>query len=193
MVERSHRRDEPAIHRLAASLRSPRLRSAALVLPLAAFIAVTFVAPLVVMLGRSVYDPLVADALPETLRLLRAWDGEHPPRGGLRDHGARAAEGAPGPEPGPDCDTRQPRAGGAAQRPAEERAQAARGPAPRLLARGHDRHRPQMGPGRKPGMPSAARESASPCGTTSTPWIWTRSPAAASSGNRPTSASTCRC
>ena len=50
-----------------------------LVLPLAAFILVTFVAPLLVMLGRSVHDPLVADALPETLRLLRQWEGEHTP------------------------------------------------------------------------------------------------------------------
>ena len=79
MVERPHRRDEPAIHRLAAALRSPRLRPAALVLPLAAFILVTFVAPLAVMLGRSVHDPMVADALPETLHLLRSWDGERIP------------------------------------------------------------------------------------------------------------------
>ena len=55
------------------------MRPAMLVLPLAAFILVTFVAPLAVMLGRSVYDPLVADALPETLRLLRQWDGERTP------------------------------------------------------------------------------------------------------------------
>ena len=55
------------------------MRPAILVLPLAAFVLVTFVAPLAVMLGRSVYDPLVADALPETLRLLRQWDGERTP------------------------------------------------------------------------------------------------------------------
>ena len=45
-------------------------------LPLVAFIAVTFVAPVATMLVRSVYDPVVADALPETLAALRTWDGE---------------------------------------------------------------------------------------------------------------------
>ena len=46
-----------------------------LVLPLAAFIAVTFVLPLGTMLVRSVYDPIVADAMPETLAQLGEWDG----------------------------------------------------------------------------------------------------------------------
>jgi putative spermidine/putrescine transport system permease protein len=31
------------------------------------------------MLSRSVHDPVVADALPETLDLLRDWDGTHTP------------------------------------------------------------------------------------------------------------------
>ena len=44
-------------------------------LPLAAFVGVTFVAPLGAMLTRSVHMPVVADALPETLRLLGEWDG----------------------------------------------------------------------------------------------------------------------
>ena len=57
----------------------PRLRATGLVLPLMAFIGVTFVAPLTMMLVRSVYDPVVADALPETLELLRQWDGEGTP------------------------------------------------------------------------------------------------------------------
>ena len=57
----------------------PRLRATGLVLPLMAFIGVTFVAPLTMMLVRSVYDPVVADALPETLKLLRQWDGEGTP------------------------------------------------------------------------------------------------------------------
>ena len=42
---------------------------------LVAFIAVTFLAPLWTMFARSVYDPVVADALPETLALLEEWDG----------------------------------------------------------------------------------------------------------------------
>ena len=56
-----------------------RLRAAALVAPLAAFIAVTFLAPLATMLVRSVYDPVVGDALPDTLALLRGWDGTGAP------------------------------------------------------------------------------------------------------------------
>ena len=51
------------------------LRAWALVVPLAAFIGVTFVAPLGAMLTRSVHTPVVADALPETLRRLGGWDG----------------------------------------------------------------------------------------------------------------------
>jgi len=56
-----------------------RWRAAALVLPLAAFVGVAFVTPLATMLVRSVHDPTVADALPETLSLLRAWDGSAAP------------------------------------------------------------------------------------------------------------------
>ena len=44
-------------------------------MPLVAFIVVTFLAPLGSMLARSVYDPVVADALPETLAALQTWDG----------------------------------------------------------------------------------------------------------------------
>ncbi|MCY4159545.1 MAG: ABC transporter permease [Bacteroidetes bacterium] len=61
------------------SLRDPRyrarLRALALVAPLVIFIGVTFIAPLGTMLTRSVYDPVVADVLPNTLRLLDSWDG----------------------------------------------------------------------------------------------------------------------
>ena len=57
----------------------PRLRAAGLVLPLVAFIGVTFVVPLATMLVRSVYDPVVADALPDTLALLEDWNGQEAP------------------------------------------------------------------------------------------------------------------
>lgn len=63
-----------------------RLRAAGLALPLVAFIGVTFLAPLWTMFARSVYDPVVADALPETLALLRDWDGA-----GLPDEAVFAA------------------------------------------------------------------------------------------------------
>ena len=55
------------------------LRAWSLVLPLAAFIGITFVAPLGSMLTRSVHMPVVADALPDTLRLLGEWDGSAVP------------------------------------------------------------------------------------------------------------------
>ncbi len=59
---------------LARDLR-PRLRAAGLALPLLAFVAVTFAAPLATMLTRSVYDGVVADALPATLAAMEEWDG----------------------------------------------------------------------------------------------------------------------
>ena len=55
---------------------SPAVRAGALALPLVAFIAVSFLIPLGTMVSRSVYDPLVADALPETVAALDDWDGE---------------------------------------------------------------------------------------------------------------------
>ena len=58
---------------------NPRLRAAALALPLIAFVGVTFIAPLVTMLVNSVYDPLVADTMPETLASLQDWDGQDAP------------------------------------------------------------------------------------------------------------------
>ena len=57
------------------SVRGPSWRALGLTLPLVAFIGVTFLAPLAAMLLRSVHDPVVADALPETLRELATWDG----------------------------------------------------------------------------------------------------------------------
>ncbi len=56
-----------------------RLRAVLLVVPLLLFIGVTFLAPLGMMLLRSVHDPVVADALPETLEVLREWEGEGVP------------------------------------------------------------------------------------------------------------------
>ena len=64
---------------MAGPLTRPRARAAGLAAPLVAFIGVTFVAPLATMLLRSVHDPVVADALPDTLAALRAWDGESDP------------------------------------------------------------------------------------------------------------------
>ncbi len=64
---------------MAGALIATRMRAAALTLPLVAFIGVTFLAPLGVMLARSVHEPLVADSLPGTLAVLADWNGLSPP------------------------------------------------------------------------------------------------------------------
>ena len=64
---------------MAGAVTRPSLRAAGLALPLVAFIGVTFLTPLATMLVRSVHDPVVADALPETLAALRDWDGRSDP------------------------------------------------------------------------------------------------------------------
>ena len=58
---------------------SPKIRAAGLAVPLIAFIAVTFIAPLGSLLTRSVYDAEVAEILPETMAVLAAWDGTGTP------------------------------------------------------------------------------------------------------------------
>ena len=67
-----------------------RLRAAGLVAPLAAFVGLTFAVPVVFMLVRSVYDPTVADVMPETLARLEEWDGRGAP--GEPVYAAAAAE-----------------------------------------------------------------------------------------------------
>ena len=51
-----------------------RVNAFLLAAPLLAFIAITFVAPLISMMSRGVYDPTVADIVPETVAALQAWD-----------------------------------------------------------------------------------------------------------------------
>jgi len=64
---------------MADALNNRRLRAALLTAPLLLFVAVTFLAPLALMLVRSVYQPEVAEALPETLAALADWDGKELP------------------------------------------------------------------------------------------------------------------
>ena len=71
-----------------------QLRALGLVAPLLIFIGVTFVAPLATMLMRSVHDPVVADALPETLALLEVWDGDGLPPEGVYAAAAQELEHA---------------------------------------------------------------------------------------------------
>ena len=42
-------------------------------------VAVTFIGPMASLMMKSVYDPDVADALPETMAALGAWDGQGTP------------------------------------------------------------------------------------------------------------------
>lgn len=53
-----------------------RLISLALVLPLLAFVGVTFVAPLASLLSKSAYETRVHDVIPETMSVLDTWDGQ---------------------------------------------------------------------------------------------------------------------
>ena len=64
---------------MAVALTRSRLQAVGLTLPLIAFLCVTWIAPIGMVAVRSVYDPVVTDALPQTLALLEAWDGRSTP------------------------------------------------------------------------------------------------------------------
>ena len=64
----------PLKQRLQRTLRRQKLRALMLVAPLLIFILLSFVAPIVDMLFRSVENHIVADTLPRTVVALRAWD-----------------------------------------------------------------------------------------------------------------------
>ncbi|MXW21685.1 MAG: ABC transporter permease [Gammaproteobacteria bacterium] len=55
---------------------APRLGALALVLPLLAFVTLSFVVPLGTLLGKSAYQPEVSEVFPETIDVLSEWDGE---------------------------------------------------------------------------------------------------------------------
>ncbi len=61
------------------SERRARLRAFLLVLPLLAFLIITFVVPIIAMMTRSVYNPEVVNYLPKTAEALQQWDGEGVP------------------------------------------------------------------------------------------------------------------
>ena len=64
---------------LARAERREKLKAMALVLPLFAFIIFSFVLPILLMLYNAVYDPDVAENMPQTVVALRAWDGKDVP------------------------------------------------------------------------------------------------------------------
>ncbi len=72
----------PLKRSLARALRREKLRALALIAPLLIFILVSFVAPIVDMLFRSVENQIVSRTLPETTATLQTWDfasGDLPP------------------------------------------------------------------------------------------------------------------
>ncbi|WP_421694002.1 ABC transporter permease [Aestuariivirga sp.] len=64
---------------LARAERRERLKALALVLPLFAFIIFSFVLPIILMLYNAVYDPDVAENMPQTVVALKGWDGKELP------------------------------------------------------------------------------------------------------------------
>ena len=64
---------------LARAERRNRIRAFALVVPLFAFIVLSFLVPIFVMLYNAVYDPDVAENLPQTIVALESWDGNDLP------------------------------------------------------------------------------------------------------------------
>ena len=65
--------------RLAIAERRGKLRAVGLILPLLAFIIVSFVLPILFLMSRSFYDPSVSENLPGTVAALRSWDGKDLP------------------------------------------------------------------------------------------------------------------
>ncbi|MEM6886523.1 MAG: ABC transporter permease [Pseudomonadota bacterium] len=66
----------PLKRSLNRALRRQKLRALALVSPLLIFVLVTFVAPIVDMLFRSVENQIVSDTLPRTVASLDGWDAQ---------------------------------------------------------------------------------------------------------------------
>jgi len=68
----AHARTSGACACAGASRHARRTR---LIAPLAVFMLVFFVVPIVMLLGRSAWDPVVAASLPATTQALRGWNG----------------------------------------------------------------------------------------------------------------------
>jgi putative spermidine/putrescine transport system permease protein len=64
---------------LARAQRREKIKAMGVVAPLFAFIVLSFVAPILVMLYNAVYDPDVAENLPTTVVALQQWDGKDVP------------------------------------------------------------------------------------------------------------------
>ncbi|MDH5798397.1 MAG: ABC transporter permease [Paracoccaceae bacterium] len=69
----------PLKTKLRQTMRRKKLIATGLVLPLFAFVFITFLFPIGVMLFRSVDNPVVHENLPKTLAVLERWDGQDLP------------------------------------------------------------------------------------------------------------------
>ena len=71
----------PLKQSLARALRVQKMRALLLIAPLLVFVLISFIAPIVDMLFRSVENQIVSDILPETVMALETWDGsgDQPP------------------------------------------------------------------------------------------------------------------
>ena len=70
---------QPLKQALKRSQRRARGRAFLLVLPLLAFLGITFVIPIVIMMSRSVQNPEVSEFLPNVTAEIDEWDGEGTP------------------------------------------------------------------------------------------------------------------
>ena len=64
----------PLKRSLSRAMRRQKMRAFMLVAPLLIFVLLTFIYPIGVMLSRSVQNDIVPETLPETVRVLGAWD-----------------------------------------------------------------------------------------------------------------------
>ncbi|MBL6932088.1 MAG: ABC transporter permease [Rhodospirillales bacterium] len=69
----------PLKERLQKTLRRRKLVAAGLVLPLGAFVFITFMFPIVLMLFRSIDNPVINENMPLTAAILEHWDGQDIP------------------------------------------------------------------------------------------------------------------
>ena len=69
----------PLKQKLARAERREKLLFFGLSLPLLAFVTVTFIVPIGIMMMRSIHIPIAVETIPRTLDALRGWDGAQPP------------------------------------------------------------------------------------------------------------------
>ena len=73
----------PLKQKLARAERRDKLLFLGLALPLLAFLTITFIVPIGMMMMRSIHIPIAVETIPETLDALRDWDGSEAPDGAL--------------------------------------------------------------------------------------------------------------